>query len=92
LDLVHGVDPFHQNPVAGPFGYFRLHGRAGYRYRYSDQDLEQLLEMAGKRPAWHGRLARVAHGQDGRATCYMLFNNISMLEDARRFQRLAGTG
>jgi uncharacterized protein YecE (DUF72 family) len=73
LGLVHGVDPFDQNPVAGTFGYFRLHGRGGYRYRYSDQDLEQLREMAGKH-AW----------------CYVLFNNIFMLEDARRFQRLAG--
>jgi uncharacterized protein YecE (DUF72 family) len=73
--LVHGVDPFHQNPMAGPFGYFRLHGRTGYRYRYSDQELEQLREMAGRH-----------------ASCYVLFNNISMLEDARRFRRLAGLG
>jgi uncharacterized protein YecE (DUF72 family) len=75
LGLVHGVDPFQQSPAAGPFGYFRLHGRTGYRYRYSDQELEQLREMAGKH-----------------ASCYVLFNNISMLEDARRFQRLAGAG
>jgi uncharacterized protein YecE (DUF72 family) len=72
---VHGVDPFQQRPVAGPFGYFRLHGRTGYRYRYSDQDLEQLRDMAGNH-----------------ASCYVLFNNISMLEDARRFQRLAHSG
>ena len=75
LGLVHGVDPFHQNPAAGPFGYFRLHGRTGYRYRYSDQDLAQLWEMAGKH-----------------LSCYVLFNNISMLEDARRFQRLDVSG
>jgi uncharacterized protein YecE (DUF72 family) len=73
LGLVHGVDPFQQSPVAGACGYFRLHGRGGYRYRYSDQELEQLREMAGKHPS-----------------CYVLFNNTSMLEDARRFQRLAG--
>jgi len=75
LHLVHGVDPFQQDATAGPFGYFRLHGRTGYRYRYSDQELEQLLDMAKKH-----------------AGCYVLFNNISMLEDARRFQRLAGSG
>ena len=74
LGLVHGVDPFHQSPLAGSFSYFRLHGRTGYRYRYSDQDLELLREMAGKH-----------------AACYVLFNNVSMLEDARRFQRLAGS-
>jgi uncharacterized protein YecE (DUF72 family) len=75
LGLVHGVDPFHQSPVAGPFGYFRLHGRTGYRYRYSEEDLKQLREMAEKY-----------------VSCYVLFNNISMLEDARRFRRLAGSG
>jgi uncharacterized protein YecE (DUF72 family) len=74
LGLVHGVDPFHQNPVAGPFAYFRLHGRTGYRYRYSDQDLEELREMTGKY-----------------ASCYVLFNNNSMLDDARSFSRLAGS-
>jgi len=71
---VHGVDPFQQKATAGSFGYFRLHGRTGYRYRYSEQELEQLLVMAKKH-----------------ASCYVLFNNISMLEDARRFQRLAGS-
>jgi uncharacterized protein YecE (DUF72 family) len=75
LGLVHGVDPFHQSPVAGSFGYFRLHGRTGYHYRYRDQELEQLQGMAGKH-----------------TSCYVLFNNTSMLEDARRFQRLAGSG
>jgi len=75
LELVHGVDPFQQRATACPFGYFRLHGRTGYRYRYSDQELEQLLDIAKKH-----------------ASCYVLFNNISMLEDARRFQRLAGSG
>jgi uncharacterized protein YecE (DUF72 family) len=71
LGLVHGVDPFQQAPATAGLGYFRLHGKAGYRYRYSDDDLARLLELAGWRPA-----------------CYVLFNNISMLEDARRFQAL----
>jgi uncharacterized protein YecE (DUF72 family) len=75
LGLVHGVDPFQQSPTAGSFGYFRLHGRSGYRYRYTDQELEQLRAMVGKH-----------------TLCYVLFNNISMLEDARRFQRLAPSG
>ena len=75
LGLVHGVDPFQQSPVSGSFGYFRFHGRTGYRYRYSDLELEQLQEMAEKHNS-----------------CYVLFNNVSMLEDARRFQRLAQPG
>jgi len=71
LDLVHAVDPFQQTSVSHPLGYFRLHGRTGFRYRYSDKDLEQLREMAGQ------------HG-----SCYVLFNNVCMLEDSRRFRRL----
>ncbi len=45
LDLVHGVDPFQQPPVAGAFRYFRLHGCTGYRYRYSGADLRELARL-----------------------------------------------
>ena len=43
LDLIHCVDPFKRQPVYGHLAYFRLHGITGYRYRYTDGDLEQLL-------------------------------------------------
>ncbi len=46
LDLVHGVDPFKQRPVTPGPGYFRLHGRRGYRYRYTEDDLQELVEIA----------------------------------------------
>jgi len=72
LDLVHGVDPFQQEPVTTGLGYFRLHGRTGYRYRFTNKDLDRLVEMAQLR-----------------TPCYVLFNNISMLEDARRFLQAA---
>lgn len=72
LGLVHGVDPFEQHPTTSGLGYFRLHGRTGYRYRYTDLDLECLLkELAGLTP------------------CYVLFNNLAMRDDARRFGGLA---
>lgn len=71
LDLVHGVDPFAQPPLAGRLRYFRLHGWGGYRYRYTGGDLRQLAQ--------HCR---------GRLMTYVLFNNVSMWGDARRFQRL----
>jgi uncharacterized protein YecE (DUF72 family) len=71
LGLVHGVDPFRQAPRTASLGYFRLHGKTGYRYRYTDEDLARLLELAGLH-----------------LSCYVLFNNISMLDDARRFQEL----
>jgi uncharacterized protein YecE (DUF72 family) len=72
LGLVHGVDPFEQHPTTSGLGYIRLHGRTGYRYRYTDLDLECLLkEIAGLTP------------------CYVLFNNLAMRDDARRFGELA---
>ncbi len=42
LDLVHAVDPFKHGPVAGQFRYFRLHGRSGFRYRYTADDLQHV--------------------------------------------------
>jgi uncharacterized protein YecE (DUF72 family) len=42
LNLVHCVDPFQRSSVHGSPAYFRLHGRGGYRSRYTDDDLRQL--------------------------------------------------
>ena len=44
LDLVHAVDPFKDRPLYGIIRYFRLHGKGGYRYRYTDDDLRWLKE------------------------------------------------
>ncbi len=44
LDILDVVDPFVRLPVTEGMAYFRLHGRSGYRYRYSDDDLAQLAE------------------------------------------------
>ncbi len=73
LNLIHCVDPFSARPVTRGLRYFRLHGKGGYRYKYSDPELRELLEMA-----------------QGRFQVYVLFNNVSMFEDAQRFQRLIG--
>ncbi len=43
LNLIHCVDPFVRQPVTKGTAYFRLHGIGGYRYRYTDADLERLL-------------------------------------------------
>ncbi len=51
LDLVHVVDPFSDEATWGRVVYWRLHGRGGYNYRYSQQELEALRErIAGDRP------------------------------------------
>jgi uncharacterized protein YecE (DUF72 family) len=45
LNLIHCVDPFKNRPLYGKIRYFRLHGRTGYRYRYTKEDLDQLKNM-----------------------------------------------
>jgi len=42
LGLIHCVDPFQRLPVWGEPAYFRLHGRGGYRYKYSEAELRRL--------------------------------------------------
>jgi len=76
LDLIHGVDPFVTALVHGDIAYFRLHGIGGYRYRFTDDDLHRLV-------GW----CRDALGANWKAV-YVLFNNIAMLADARRFLAL----
>jgi len=44
LDLIHCVDPFVRKPITTGVAYFRLHGIGGYRYRFTDADLQQVLE------------------------------------------------
>ena len=71
LDLVHCVDPFKNEPVHGRIRYFRLHGRGGYRYSYTEEDLVALQQQCA-----------------GTQTCYCMFNNVSMLNDALAFRAL----
>lgn len=68
LDLIHVVDPFQGESLWGDVVYWRLHGKGGYRYRYADQELIELLE-------------KLPSGK----TCYVMFNNTSMFQDAKRF-------
>ncbi len=44
LNLIHAVDPFKDEPQSREVRYFRLHGITGYRYRFSNEDLESLRE------------------------------------------------
>lgn len=42
LQLIHCVDPFQRRPVWGEPAYFRLHGKGGYHYKYSEAELREL--------------------------------------------------
>jgi uncharacterized protein YecE (DUF72 family) len=73
--LVHCVDPFVRNSVYGDSLYWRLHGRAGYRYRYSDSDLAELN-------------SKLQASSDLAGLHYIMFNNTSSREDALRFSAM----
>ncbi len=73
LDLVHAVDPFLRKPVGRGLRYFRLHGWPAYHYHYR-YTAADLKTLADI-------LSRTAQS-------WVLFNNDSMAEDARRFLRL----
>ena len=71
-NLIHCVDPFKHDPAYGDSLYWRMHGRTGYSYRYTDEDLAELdakLRAHAHLPGPH----------------YVLFNNIYSLQDALRF-------
>ena len=71
-NLIHCVDPFERDPAYGDALYWRLHGGAGYRYRYTDEDLTELHANLQARAHLHG-------------PNYIMFNNISSRQDALRF-------
>lgn len=47
-DLWHVVDPFERATVTPEKCYYRLHGRGGWRYKYEDDELEELAAMMPK--------------------------------------------
>lgn len=71
LNLIDIVDPFNRLPVTEDIYYLRLHGIGGYRYRYTEDDLQKLKGWAEK------------VGED----VYVMFNNIYMFEDALRLKQ-----
>jgi uncharacterized protein YecE (DUF72 family) len=77
-NLIHCVDPFENEPVYGDILYWRLHGRGSYRYRYTEDDLNEL----------QGHLS--LYGAKTQGALYVLFNNMAMKEDAQRFQMQLG--
>ncbi|AEM39591.1 protein of unknown function DUF72 [Pyrolobus fumarii 1A] len=80
--VIHVVDLLRRWPVVvGRIAYVRLHGLGGrevnYRYKYTDQDLEELVARVKKLCS------------EGAEEVYVLFNNVYMFDDARRFREKA---
>ena len=79
-NLIHCVDPFQSSPVFGNTLYWRLHGKTGYRYDYTDEDLAELGAMLHARAHVPG-------------PSYVMFNNMYSRQDAQRFlQRQTAPG
>jgi len=75
LDVTHVTDPFKLMPAfTTNLAYFRLHGlgKRMYYYQYTNDELKELYEIVKK---FDGLEMGV----------YVLFNNLSMFEDAKRF-------
>ncbi|MCD6593139.1 DUF72 domain-containing protein [Candidatus Bathyarchaeota archaeon] len=82
LDVPHVTDPFRTLPVySGKVAYLRLHGLGSrmYYYQYSDEELLRLRDAARSLETKEREV-------------YVLFNNLSMFEDAYRFQSFIKTG
>ena len=72
-NLIHCVDPFQSDSVyENCCFYWRLHGKTGYRYRYTDEDLAML----------DAKVKTQAHVPGPN---YVMFNDIHSKEDALRF-------
>ncbi len=53
LNLIDCVDPFKRLETYGDIKYYRLHGIGGYRYKYTDEELERLKKwVLGDKPAY----------------------------------------
>jgi uncharacterized protein YecE (DUF72 family) len=74
LDIVYVLDPFVTPAPRRHAVYWRLHGIAGARSSYTDEQLEQLHQM----------LVDV----EPSGPAYVLFNNLPRLGDAKRFLRI----
>lgn len=72
LNLFHAVDPFVSETQTPRHAYFRLHGKTGWRYVYSNEELQQLRAISEK---------------IGKSS-YVFFNNITMRKDAAAFKSI----
>ncbi|MDH7477607.1 MAG: DUF72 domain-containing protein [Candidatus Bathyarchaeota archaeon] len=82
VNVSHVTDPFRVMPAyVSEIAYFRLHGLGEqmYYYQYSDEELQRLKESI------------MPYEKNGKEV-YVLFNNLSMFEDAIRFREYLARG
>ncbi|MEM3700549.1 MAG: DUF72 domain-containing protein [Candidatus Bathyarchaeia archaeon] len=82
VNVSHVTDPFRVMPAyVSKIAYFRLHGLGEqmYYYQYSNAELQRLKES-------------ITPYEKKRKEVYVLFNNLSMFEDAIRFRKYLAEG
>lgn len=82
LAVTHVTDPLKLMPAyVSSVAYFRLHGLSErmYYYQYTNDELKEIYEKVKKYENLEGGV-------------YVLFNNLSMFEDARRFTHFIKKG
>ena len=78
LDLIHAVDPFVRPSLTPELLYWRLHGNKSHYARYTDDELQQIIDWLPDESA---------------IDAYVLFNNIPRIKDVKRLEELlAGPG
>lgn len=73
LEIFICFDPFKEIPFDQKLLYLRLHGKKGYNYKYNDSELKELKEI----------IKSLKY-----KSCYVMFNNVYMFDDALRFKEL----
>ncbi|NWF94398.1 MAG: DUF72 domain-containing protein [Syntrophaceae bacterium] len=66
LGIIPCLDPFGGTSVRGDLLYARLHGRTGYRYRYSEEEMKELIRTGEKYPNAYLMFNHVHMYEDGR--------------------------
>jgi len=46
IDFIHCFDPFKEREINKEIIYWRLHGKGGYNYKYTEEELKELFEMS----------------------------------------------
>lgn len=49
LNLRHAVDPFARKTETPEKCYYRLHGQSGFRYKYEEEELIELLDLISEK-------------------------------------------
>jgi uncharacterized protein YecE (DUF72 family) len=74
LNLVHVVDPMHNETVTPEHTYYRLHGTSGLRHVHTDDELRRLRDLVDGRPSPYVMFNNLPRAGDAERFLAMLSN------------------